>query len=118
MTLSDISRLLKYANVPQSKVVECMHPSPAIEIHVPMTHFVVMTECVRKLQLFGQVLRVIPLTSNDVRRGEHVYVKVTGSVAPAMKNVGASSDEQRRQRMATARVRNSGVVVQCAWVIA
>jgi len=119
MTLTDISRLLKFAKVPCSKTVDCFYPNPSIEVFVPMTHYLIVKEVVKRLDVLpGSDLRISPLTSRDVKPNQHVYVKVKG-VTTGHTDVNDGSDwrEKLRRRRESARMRNCDVVVECASVV-
>lgn len=119
MTLTDISRLLKYAKVPRSKTVECFWPNPSIEMFVPMTHYLIVMEVVKALDVLpSSDLRITPLTTRDVQPNQHVYVKVKGaSVVHVQLDDGSDWREKLRRRRVSARARNCDVVVECASVV-
>lgn len=78
MTLIDISRLLKMARVPRSKVVQWHAPNPGIVIHVDGSHLALMSDVVNRMALKTDNIKVTVLDSREIAYGEHAYVKVKG----------------------------------------
>lgn len=78
MTLIDISRLLKMARVPRSKVVQWHAPKPGIVIHVDAPYLAMMSDVVNRMAFKTDNIKVTVLDSREIVQGEHAYVKVTG----------------------------------------
>lgn len=116
MTLTDISRLLKFAKVPRSKVIQAFHPNPCIIIHAPATHLHIIRDVVGRLALASDNISVSLLNSRDVRENEHVYVKVKGS-NPWHGKDAEDDNYSRRYLREMKRKGNQNVVIDCASVV-
>jgi hypothetical protein len=113
MTLTDISRLLKIAKVPRSKVIECFYPNPCVIVHVDATYMPVLKAVIERVRLVGQTINVTLLDSQDVRPNEHLYIKVKGQTE-------WRHDPQRSKmsNQMARRVHHAQVVIDCYSVIA
>lgn len=121
MTLTDISRLLKLAHVPRSKVIQWGYPNPQIIVHVDASHVSIVSEVVGRMKLPHEDIAVTLLTTRDVRPNEHVYINAKGEVVPPGRpynDAGMPEAFYRRYRARTARARNSAIVLECRSVVA
>jgi hypothetical protein len=113
MTLNDISRLLKLANVPRSKTIQWGYPNPGIIVHVDASHLPIVAEVVNRMRLATDRIDVTLLESRDVVQGQHLYVKVTGETQRYTDAIDAPPSENRRHRLKSVRLRNASVVIDC-----
>lgn len=102
MSIDVISRALKYAKVPECKVVWILFPNPRIIVHVPQSHAATMAGVVAMLKPAVE-MKVTLLESGDVRPGEALLVKVKGHIGKLIRNPGESSEAYAARKLASNR---------------
>lgn len=114
MTLNDICRMLKLANVHTSKVIQTTYPQPAFVVIVPNASYFVVANVVGQLKLRTDNVTVkVWDNERDVRAGEHLYIKVTGDSGSSRKrNKGEGLEAYQHRRRAL----NQTVVIDCVSV--